>query len=526
MVWCRSPKRYRRLGTGRHRFAVKVKGRRKSVFRWRVIGHPAPTPSPSPAPVSVAPGSSAPLPTYAAATNITSTPALYPSYSPSVTDYVTRCSGSEPVRLSVQTDKDSKVSVDGQGPRGGRFEQAVALESGQAFSFGVNGPSGESTHYVRCLPSDFPRWSFSRSATPSQEWFVITPLGAEGTDYVIFFDRNGVPAWWYKASPPAIDAKVLSDGKVAFGTYYGGEYATNPASHYEIRALDGSLVRNLSTVGTPTGQQELQEVGNGNYLLCSYRPRGGVDLSPYGGPQSATVLDAEVQEITPAGELVWSWNSKDHIALSETDRWWPNVIFTARMLPDDRTAYDQVHINAIESAGDSILLSLRHTDAVYSIDRATGAVRWKLGGTTRPESLTPIGDPNPDLPTGGQHDVRLLPDGSVSVHDNGTNLGRAPRAARFAIDPVARTATLTESISDPLVISSFCCGSARKLTGGNWLIQWGGRPIVTELAADGTRVFDLTLKENLDFSYRAFPVPLGQITRQALRDGMTAQHPR
>lgn len=520
--------RYRRLGPGRHRFAVKVRGRHKTVFRWRVLGRTAPAPSPAPspgsAPVELGPGAS--LPTFADATSITASPALYPGYSPEVTDYVTRCSGSDPVLVSVHTDRDTEVTVDGQGPRRGRFEQAVPLQPGQAFSFATNGPSGQKTHYVRCLPSDFPKWTFARSATPTPEWFVITPLGAKPQNYVIFFDRNGVPAWWYKASPPAIDAKVLSAGNVAFATYYGGEYATNPASHYEVRALDGSLVRSLSSVGTPTGQQDLQEAGNGNYLLSSYKPRDGVDLSPYGGPASATVLDAEVQEITPAGELVWSWNSKDHIALSETDRWWPNVIFTARMLPDGRTAYDHVHLNAVEIAGDSILLSFRHTDAVYRIDRATGAVRWKLGGTTRPESLTPIGDPNPNRPTGGQHDVRLLPDGSISVHDNGTNLDRPPRVARYTIDTAAKTATLSESITDPLVTSSFCCGSARKLAGGNWLIQWGSRPIVTELAADGTRIFNLTLNEGLDFSYRAFPVPLGQISRQALRDGMTAQHPR
>lgn len=501
---------------------MKVKGRRKTVFHWRVLRRTAPVESPGPVPAPDA--GPAPLPTYAATTSVTTTPALYPSYSPAVTDYVTRCSGSAPVRVSVHTDKDTEVSVDGQGPRRGRFEQAVALGSGQAFSFATGGPSGQRTHHVRCLPSDFPTWSFSRSATPSQEWFVISPLGAATTNYVIFFDRNGVPAWWHKASPAAIDSKVLSDGNVAFGTYYGGEYATNPASRYEVRALDGSLVRSLSTLGTPTGHQELQEAGNGNYLLSSYKPRDGVDLSPYGGPASATVLDAEVQEITPAGELVWSWNSKDHIPLSETDRWWPTVIATARALPDGRTAFDHVHFNALEGAGDSILLSLRHTDAVYRIDRATGAVRWKLGGSARPESLTAIGDPNPNRPTGGQHDVRLLPDGTVSVHDNGTNLGRPPRAARYTIDTAAKTATLTESIADPLVISSFCCGSARKLGSGNWLIHWGGRPIVTELAADGTRIFGLTLNEN--FSYRAFPVPPGQITRQALREGMTAQHPR
>ncbi|MCA1680419.1 MAG: hypothetical protein LC777_16435, partial [Actinobacteria bacterium] len=145
-----------------------------------------------------------------------------------MSDYVTRCNGSDPVRVSVDTDADTEVSVDGQGFRKGRFEQAVSLQAGQAFSFSTRDAGGERTHHVRCLPSGFPAWSFDRQGEPSQDWYVISPL-AEGSNYVIFLDGHGVPVWWLKGVPPAIDAKVLSDGNLAFGTYYGGEYATNPA---------------------------------------------------------------------------------------------------------------------------------------------------------------------------------------------------------------------------------------------------------------------------------------------------------
>jgi hypothetical protein len=125
---------------------------------------------------------------------------------------------------------------------------------------------------------------------------------------------------------------------------------------------------------------------------------------------------------------------------------------------------------------------------------------------------------------GGPHDARVLADGSVTVHDNGTGLNRSPVARRFAIDAGARTATLVETVSDPAVVSSFCCGSARKLPGGDWLVNWGSRPLVTQLAATGTRVFELQLAG--PFSYRAVPVAPGALARSALRAGMDAQHPR
>ncbi len=49
-------------------------------------------------------------------------------------------------------------------------------------------------------------------------------------------------------------------------------------------------------------------------------------------------------------------------------------------------------MNSVEPDGDGFIVSFRHMIAVYRIDKATGKVTWKLGGTTRAESLTMIGD--------------------------------------------------------------------------------------------------------------------------------------
>ena len=164
---------------------------------------------------------------------------------------------------------------------------------------------------------------------------------------------------------------------------------------------------------------------------------------------------------------------------------------------------------------------------IYSINRDDGHVQWKLGGTTTPESLTVIGDDQSES-LGGQHDVRRLADGTVSVHDNGTSLGRPPRAIRFAIDEVERTATVVEVVSDPERTSSNCCGSARKLDSGGWLMSWGNNPnngMVAEYASDGSRVFKLSFPNAT--TYRAFPVPAGRVSAATLRQGMDAEmHPR
>jgi hypothetical protein len=99
----------------------------------------------------------------------------------------------------------------------------------------------------------------------------------------------------------------------------------------------------------------------------------------------------------------------------------------------------------------------------------TGSIEWKLDGTTTPQSLTITNGP---VSFSGQRDAQLLPDGTISVHDNGTNAGRPPRVVRFSVDPVARTATLIQTITDPTVTAtSECCGSDRLRPGGGWVID-------------------------------------------------------
>ena len=272
----------------------------------------------------------------------------------------------------------------------------------------------------------------------------------------------------------------------------------------------------------PTDFHELQELSNGNYLVVGYKPRDHVDLSAYGKSSDATVLDAEIQEVTPQGALVWSWNAKDHLALDETGRWWSSLV--QAQLPDGRRVYDPVHINAVEPDGDGLLVSMRHTDSIYRISRVDGHVEWKLGGTDTPQSLDIVGDRAAPATLGGQHDVRRLADGSVSVFDNGTGLGRPPRAARYLVNASENTATLIESLADSEIPTSSCCGGARKLDSNGWLVAWGGQPLFAEYGAGGSRVSKLQIPGAS--TYRAIPAPTTRITAAQLRAAMDSMFPR
>jgi hypothetical protein len=448
-----------------------------------------------------------------AAVNVRVNPDLFPVFGEMVSDYVTHC-GDGTVTVTVTGGLGASTSVDGGPAQGGDFTADVALNVGQRFEIATRRAGVTRTHHVRCLPDEFPVWAYERAREPNNSFYMIDPNLLTPHKFVIVFDDHGVPVWWYETPAFPLDPKTLSDGSLA--------WAISDLSGYEIRSVDGRLLRKVSVPVVRTDIHDMEEVGNGNMLLLSYTERSErVDLTAYGGPADARVADAIVHEIDPKGNEVWTWNSKDHIALEETGRWWPEVLARGQ-------AYDIAHINAVEMDGNAMLISLRHTDAVYKIDRATGDVIWKLGGTATPESLTVLNDPYADYPLGGQHDARVQPDGTVTIYDNATNLTNGdfhpPRAVRYAIDEAAGTATLVESISDPAAPTSFCCGSARRSPSGAWVMNWGGDRPVSEFDRKHRLTFRMDFPHA--FAYRAFPVPEGQLTREQLRAGMDAMFPR
>jgi hypothetical protein len=76
-----------------------------------------------------------------------------------------------------------------------------------------------------------------------------------------------------------------------------------------------------------------------------------------------------------------------------------------------------------------------------------------------------------------------------------------------------------------MVPMSFCCGSARKLPGGDWVMSWGFTPIITEFNPADQRQFLIQLTDAGFFSYRAIPVLPGVLSPAKLRADMNMQYP-
>jgi hypothetical protein len=231
--------------------------------------------------------------------------------------------------------------------------------------------------------------------------------------------------------------------------------------------------------------------GNVAYLTVYNLMR--CDLSPVGGKRNGIIVDTAVQEIDMKTGLVrWEWHSLDHVGVSESHT---PVPATAA------TPWDWFHLNSIdpEPNGD-LLISGRGTWAAYQLERGSGSILWRLGGTHSSFAMSP------GTETAWQHDPRMHSDGTVTMFDNGSNprIHYQSRGVRMAIDPAHRTTRLVGTYphpSSPLLADSQ--GNVQALPNGAVVVGWGAKPYVSEFASGGALLFDAHMPVEMS-SYRAF----------------------
>jgi hypothetical protein len=286
--------------------------------------------------------------------------------------------------------------------------------------------------------------------------------------------------------------------------------------------------KSLGTITSPDGApdiHELQVLPNGNVMVIVDESKCCTDLSSWGTgfPTNAAIRDPVVEEIGSGNKVLWSWDPLAHInpVVETASQWYPFINASG-------SPYDVFHMNSLSYAGGLLLVSFRHLNALYIVTPSNGNIVAKIGGHQDSGlSYSVLNDP---VFSGGgsfcgQHDARIVGTGLITVHDNGSNCGRAPRAVEYSLNSSAKTATLVTSVTDSRAPSSFCCGSARLLSGGDWVADWGSNPFFTELTSTGTPVYTVNWTDPGTFAYRVTPIAPGTYSSSELRAAMQVMHP-
>jgi hypothetical protein len=171
---------------------------------------------------------------------------------------------------------------------------------------------------------------------------------------------------------------------------------------------------------------------------------------------------------------------------------------------------------------DNLLVSARETSAVYKIDRNTGEVIWRLGGK---KSDFEMGE---GTRFAYQHDARRLPDGTISLFDNGATVFRnglpqvveESRVIVLDLDERRMKASLAREYTHPDGKYADAAGNAQVLPNGNMFVGWGRALAISEFSREGELLFDARLPPQ-NRSYRAFRSPWS--TQPPVRPAVAAE---
>lgn len=325
------------------------------------------------------------------------------------------------------------------------------------------------------------------ASSPGQApgYIFSAPYAGVGQYGPMIFDNAGNLVWFLPlhGSIEAANLKVQSyEGKPVL-TWWQGYIPSQGFGQGEEVVADSSykqIMKFRAGNGLPADLHDFRITAKNTALLTSFDPVY-CDVSKLGGPADGAVTDSLFQEIDLKTHLVRrEWHPLDHVALTRS---YSTATTTSKTWP-----FDFFHLNSVQSRRDgSLLISARDTSAVYVINGATGQVEIQAGGKRGSLKL------GKGTATAFQHDAEELPNGNISVFDNGGSPRVHPqsRAIVLALDPTHRTDTLVSEYAHPgKPLSADSQGNVQALEGGDMFVGWGAEPYFSEYTPTGALVFD------------------------------------
>lgn len=287
---------------------------------------------------------------------------------------------------------------------------------------------------------------------PDKAWNGYTLFDTPQQQGAVLIDMNGrvVKRWKEIAAPPG-PFRMLPGGDIV-----GGAVQRRP--HQEAIGFvqmnwEGAVVWKFdrtelvevagqSSVWASRQHHDWQREGSSvGYYAPDARPLvkdGRTLILAHRNVTKATITDKRLEdeymiEVSWDGKVLWEWLASDHVdefGFSEAAR---NSIHRSVQWNEERKSADWLHVNAASYVGpnrwydagdrrfhpDNILFSSRAANIIAIIDRASGAIVWRMGPDyTESKPLAALGQ------IIGQHNPHIIPKGlpgagNLLVFDNG-----------------------------------------------------------------------------------------------------------
>lgn len=322
-------------------------------------------------------------------------------------------------------------------------------------------------------------------------WMDPLPAGVKATNLQVqTYEGKPVLTWWQGYIPPQ-----------GFGM--GEEIVANTSYEVVMRIKAGN--------GDLVDLHDFHLEPHNTAVFTVFRTLH-CNLTSIGGPAEDAVTDALFQEVDLKTGLVRrEWDSLDHVALSET--------YSSTNGTSTSWALDYFHLNTVDPRENgTTLLSARNTSSLYIINDKTGQIITTIGGK---KSDVRVGR---GAATAFQHDANTLPDGDISIFDNGgapfstetTKPGHEygqteSKGLIVDVNAAAGTDTLLLELKHPRPLQAGSQGDVQLLPNGDWFVGWGQEPYFTEYTSTGELLYDAHMvkdgRESKIESYRVYKFP-------------------
>jgi Arylsulfotransferase (ASST) len=423
--------------------------------------------------------------------------------------------GSSSLRWSFETARPA--TVEPVGARTAAGDDRTAARRGR-FS------SGARTHSFVTEPHFHVPWiSMNGKDTDTASGNIFLDTQNSGQSAALFLNPRGELRWYQprnrtEPGPSIFNTRVQRYMHHRVITFWQGRVVPPGVGMGEGLILNQSY-RTIHTVtagdgyrklGTDFHEFTLGHEGSDGTAFVEIRAPVHANLTSVGGPADGTVYDWIIQEIDVAtNRVIWEWHALGHVPISDSYQRYVSG-----------QAYDYFHMNSIQQLPDGrILISARHTWAVYSIEKKSGRIAWELGGKRSNFNM------GAGTQFAWQHHAILHGHGLLTVFAD----GGAPQSRALEIHIGNHQATLVRAYTHEPALLAVSQGSTQLLPNHNVFVGWGSRSFFSEYAPSGRQIFSGSMHAPIQ-SYRAYrsqwvgkpPWP----PAIAIRKSSAAGHPR